>query len=720
MKKPSLATQVFIGVAAGVAVGLFFGEMVGWMKVAGDAFILLLQMTVLPYVTVSLIAGMGRLTYDEAGRMARSAGVILLVLWGIVLGVLLVMPAAFPEFESASFFSTSLVEDAPPFDFLGLYIPANPFHSLANTIVPAVVVFSLALGLALIGVPRKELVLEPLDVLTAALMRVTGFVARLAPIGVFAIAASAAGTLGGEALGRLQVYLVTYAAVALVLSFWVLPGLVTTLTPLRYNEVVGPCRDALMTAFATGNLLIVLPLLAEESKKILQGGDLRSEEAAEKVDVLVPASFNFPNLGKLLSLSFVPFAAWFIGSSLDATQYPKFLSAGMASFFGEVVVAMPFLLRLLDLPADLFQLFVTIDVFTGRFGTILAAMHTLVFAILGGCAMSGLIRIHPRKLLRFGLSSAGMFLAAVLGVRLLFSFVLDPTYRKAEELTERPLLFEAEPAHIFDEPQPPLPERPPETASRLDWIRERGVLRVGYQPDGLPYSYENVTGDLVGLDVELVRMFAHDSRWDLELVPMPFSEAAELLKSGCCDLLIGGIPITIDTLDGFSFSAPYLQETLAFLVPDARRQDFASPSRRRELEAPRVGVPRGAEYFAPRLEELLPQGRAVTMTRREDQYLSANLDGLDAILFTAERGSAWSLLHPAYAVAVPRPVVRLPIAIPVAEGDPALVERLNAWLTVKEEDRTIQRLYDYWILGREEKPREKRWSVIRNVLGWVD
>jgi Na+/H+-dicarboxylate symporter len=719
MKKPSLAAQVFIGVAAGVAVGLFFGEMVAWMKVAGDAFILLLQMTVLPYVTVSLIAGVGRLTYEEAGRMARSAGLVLLVLWGIVLAALLVMPLGFPDYVSASFFSTSLVEEPAPFDFLGLYIPANPFHSLANTIVPAVVVFSLALGLALIGVPRKELILEPLDVLGAALMRVTGFVARLAPVGVFAIAASAAGTLGGEALGRLQVYLVTYAVVALVLSFWVLPGLVTALTPLRYRDFVGPARDALMTAFATGNLLIVLPLLADESRKALEGESLRSEDAAEKVDVLVPVSFNFPNLGKLLSLSFVPFAAWFIGSSLSLTQYPKFLSSGMASFFGEVVVAMPFLLRLLDLPADLFQLFVTIDVFTGRFGTILAAMHTLVFAILGACAMSGLVRLSPRKLARFGLSSGALLLASVLGVRLLFSFVLDPTYRKAELVTQRPLLFEAAPARVLEEPSP-LPEPSPGIASRLDWIRERGVLRVGYDPEGLPYSYVNAAGDLVGLDIDLVHTLAREARWTLELMPVSFHEASTSLEGGCCDLLIGGRLLIVDADRPVQFSDPYLSETLAFLVPDARREDFATPARLRRLDAPRIGIPRGASSFTPGLEELLPQATAVPMTRSDDAYLRDGLDGLDAILFAAERGSAWTLLYPAYSIAVPRPVVRLPLAIPVADGDPALTEYLNAWLSVRKEDRTIQRLYDYWVLGREEKPRKHRWSVIRDVLGWVE
>ena len=38
--------------------------------------------------------------------------------------------------------------------------------------------------------------------------------------------------------------------------------------------------------------------------------DVDAERAAA-TDVIVPASFNFPHAGKLLSLSFVLFAGWF-------------------------------------------------------------------------------------------------------------------------------------------------------------------------------------------------------------------------------------------------------------------------------------------------------------------------------------------------------------------------------------------------------------------------
>ena len=71
-------------------------------------------------------------------------------------------------------------------------------------------------------------------------------------------------------LERLRVYMVTYMVASLLLTLLILPGLVTSLTPFRYKELVGPIRAALITAFATGNIFIVLPVLAERSKSLVK------------------------------------------------------------------------------------------------------------------------------------------------------------------------------------------------------------------------------------------------------------------------------------------------------------------------------------------------------------------------------------------------------------------------------------------------------------------
>ena len=87
--------------------------------------------------TTKLQTASAQLSLEDAKNLALKGGGVLLVLWGIGVIVLLLSPLAFPDWPSASFFSTSLVEETKPIDFLQLYIPANPFASLANGVVPA-------------------------------------------------------------------------------------------------------------------------------------------------------------------------------------------------------------------------------------------------------------------------------------------------------------------------------------------------------------------------------------------------------------------------------------------------------------------------------------------------------------------------------------------------------------------------------------------------------
>ena len=56
----SLSTRVLLGLVLGILSGIFFGDLVAFLGVVGEAFILLLQMAVLPYVAVSLVVGLGR------------------------------------------------------------------------------------------------------------------------------------------------------------------------------------------------------------------------------------------------------------------------------------------------------------------------------------------------------------------------------------------------------------------------------------------------------------------------------------------------------------------------------------------------------------------------------------------------------------------------------------------------------------------------------------
>src|SRR3982751_2670592 len=170
-----LSTRILIGLGLGIVAGIFFGESIAFLKIIGDVFILSLQMTVLPYIMISLISGLGGLSFENAKLLAKKCGWVILILWAIGLVMVLLMPLAFPSWQMASFFSTSQLEQNSTFNFLNFYIPSNIFNSLSNNIVPAVVVFSVALGIALIGVKGKENFLNILVPISQALGRVTNF-----------------------------------------------------------------------------------------------------------------------------------------------------------------------------------------------------------------------------------------------------------------------------------------------------------------------------------------------------------------------------------------------------------------------------------------------------------------------------------------------------------------------------------------------------------------
>ncbi len=718
-RTPSLSAQIFISLGLAIAAGLFFGELIQPIKVFGDIFIGLLQMTVLPYILVSLVGGLGRLSYAETRLLAVKGGGFVLLFWGIALAVTVLFTLSFPNWESATFFSTSLVEAGSEFDLVGLYIPTNPFASLSNSVVPAIVLFALAVGLAVIGVPGKGSFLADLDVLSSALMGIAQFVARLAPIGVFALVGSAAGTLDVQDLGRLQVYIITYVAAALLLSLWVLPGLVSVLTPIPYRRVLSSCQDALVTAFATGSLLIVLPLLSDRLKELLEDAELRSDDSDSAVDLVVPINFNLPNLGKLMSLAFVPFAGWYAGATVGADEFPMFLVSGLVSFFGEVIVALPFLLDLMRIPADMFQLFVAVDVFTGRFGTLLAGVHTVVLALLTAVAVSGGIRLRWSVLARYAAVSLVLTLGLFLGLRFYYEFVVPQQYKGYENLVEMELAFE--PVGVENVKLEEVAAAPVGAGDgRLGQIEQRGVLRVGYAQDRLPFVFRNTNGHLVGFDAEIAHQLARDLGVGLEFVLVEAgSDHRAPLEDGRIDMLMSGLTVTPMRATEFRFSEPVMDSTLAFVVRDHERGLFNSRDKVQALDRPRIAI-MDIPYFLEALKRYLPNAE-FKIVESPRQFFKAEEGEYDALFFTAEAGSGWTLVYPSYSVAIPKPdVVSVPLAYAMPRGADDLADYVDTWITLKRANGGIDRAYRYWILGKGAERKEPRWSVIRDVLGWVD
>jgi Na+/H+-dicarboxylate symporter len=81
LSRLSLSAWIFIGLGLGVLFGLFFGELCRPLSFIGKAFIMLLQMGVLPYMVVTLIHGVGSLSPEDARLMAGKGSLMLVLFW---------------------------------------------------------------------------------------------------------------------------------------------------------------------------------------------------------------------------------------------------------------------------------------------------------------------------------------------------------------------------------------------------------------------------------------------------------------------------------------------------------------------------------------------------------------------------------------------------------------------------------------------------------------
>jgi Na+/H+-dicarboxylate symporter/ABC-type amino acid transport substrate-binding protein len=722
-----LATQVLLALAIGALTGLFLGPIVAPLKIVGDTFIRLLQITVIPYISVAMITGLGRLSFVEVKRLAAKGGSILMLLWGIGITLVFLLPLAFPNWPSRSLFQKSSLETVAAPDFLQLYIPSNPFFSLANGIVPAVVVFSVMIGLALTGVRNKEVLIEPLSLLAEVLSKITGFVARLAPYGVFALIANATGTMSFGDLARLQVWVVIAVSVLSIIGLWLLPGLVCALTPLRHREVLKRLRTPLVTAFATGSSLVVLPMLAEICKELIdearpQGphGPLAEdeEETASSVDVLIPTFFSFPTIGAVISLGFVLFAGWYIGAPISTQAYPGVLSGGLASLFGGTALAIPFTLGLAELPRDLFQLFLSTDVIVSRFGTFVSVMHYATIALIGTFAIDNLVRVRPRRLFRVAFVALILFTVALIGIRAFYTHVVVVPYTMDQHLRG---------LHNLRAPQPSTVYRPDSESERdvtptgprlLAEIRDSGVLRACYASGNYPLTFFNSDGELVGFDIEMAHRFAKRLDVSLEFVHV---RSQQDLLGGYCDVFFNSLALNPDRADFSASTAPFNQITVAFVVPHQRRDRFVTWDAIKAQGEITVAAS-AFQSVPPEVGRRIPQADIVRQWSYEEQrrFFESNGEGAVAMIDSAEEGAAWTVLYPLFAVIVPRPVIRLPIVYQVAPDSPGLLRAMNDWLALEKAIGGIDEIYDYWVEGKTEQVDPPRWSVIRDVLGWVD
>jgi ABC-type amino acid transport substrate-binding protein len=219
----------------------------------------------------------------------------------------------------------------------------------------------------------------------------------------------------------------------------------------------------------------------------------------------------------------------------------------------------------------------------------------------------------------------------------------------------------------------------------------------------------------VGFDVEMAQQLGRDLGVQVELVPVSRAILDSSLDPGLCDVLMSGVVVTPDRMLHVQFSQAYLDETIAFIVLDHQAPSFAEWDGIRRQGRLRIGVPPGT-YFTRKVRDELGDVDLVPVSGIDDMFRPRE-PALDAFVATAERGSAYTILHPAYSVVVPKPrPMKVPLAYVVAGHDEQFRGLLDGWIDLKRKDGTIDELFAHWILGQQTTAPTRRWSVLRDVL----
>ena len=109
-----LTSRIFLGLAAGIALGAFLGAGAQPLKIVGDIYVGLMQMTVLPFIVFTLIGNIGQLKPDQLQVLGKTGLVTYLIIWLVAAGTTLAFAQSFPDLETGRFFSSSLIEPPPP------------------------------------------------------------------------------------------------------------------------------------------------------------------------------------------------------------------------------------------------------------------------------------------------------------------------------------------------------------------------------------------------------------------------------------------------------------------------------------------------------------------------------------------------------------------------------------------------------------------------------
>lgn len=386
------ALSVLAGLALGLALGLLASQsgspallaLARGIEPIGTLFVNGIRMTVVPLVVAILITGI--VSTGDAGLLTRLGLRSLLLGVGLTTSVALfamviavpvfarmqIDPAAAESLRQSATTGAMAPAAGPPglAQWVVDLVPTNPIKAAADGSLLPLLVFTVLLGFALTRVPAptRAPVVEFFAGLSEAMMVLVGWVIRLAPLGVFALAAPLAARMGAGVAGALLSYVVVSAVLTLGALALIVYPITVLLGRVSLTHLARGMAPAQALAFSSRSTMATLPAMIDAARTL--------GVPESTVAFVVPLAASMLRVGSGVGQTVaVLFAARLFGVTLSPAQLVTVLVTTVVTTFaipgvpgGSIVVMVP-ILAAAGVPAGAVGILLGADVIPDMFRT---------------------------------------------------------------------------------------------------------------------------------------------------------------------------------------------------------------------------------------------------------------------------------------------------------------------------------------------------------------
>lgn len=282
MKKNSMLWKVLVAIFLAVIVGNLTGTTAGIFGLPfyqifdtiGELFVNSLTLLSVPLIASAIISGIGQMSGQQSFKslgLKTFSFYIMTIALAVLVGVILVNiihPGSFHKELTQSLTSPSNIQITSQKEaFTGVLfklIPTNIIAAASSGNMLGIIFFSLLFGFSMIHIDKEPhgILLNFWKGMLATLLRMTHFVMKAMPFGVFCLMAKVVASQGIQSISNLAYFFLTVFGGLVIFCFVVLPLLLRFfgLNPIAHLKAVTP---ALFTAFSTSSSAATLPATIE-------------------------------------------------------------------------------------------------------------------------------------------------------------------------------------------------------------------------------------------------------------------------------------------------------------------------------------------------------------------------------------------------------------------------------------------------------------------------